>query len=284
MVERQKNNAATSADQPDTAVPSSLDAVGVVEAARTMNTVRTVDAVDVVDGEDMYHQREATFFSNPERPVSSSLGLNHTPIQWHTPSIPSATPSPQIYPTFDAMLESGISPIPSHLDAAFEGLFGPTQQVAFLAESNPAGTTPSALPSPPYHSSVNYYSPSGSSSSSSTSSMGKPFATPLSGICYKTSQTKSLLLHVAIRTRKKSMVRLLLRRGVSTINEQDTNGRTALHVAAQSGDEEMVETLMKHGADPKALDKHGRDALYCAVEQGHEQVVEMLLDAIPRND
>jgi len=80
------------------------------------------------------------------------------------------------------------------------------------------------------------------------------------------------------------MVRLLLRRGVSTINEQDTNGRTALHVAAQSGDEEMVETLMKHGADPKALDKHGRDALYCAVEQGHEQVVEMLLDAIPRND
>lgn len=76
------------------------------------------------------------------------------------------------------------------------------------------------------------------------------------------------------------MVRLLLRRGVSTINEQDAHGRTALHAAAQSGDEEMVETLLKHGADPKALDRHGLDALHCAVEQGHEEVVELLLDAI----
>jgi len=75
------------------------------------------------------------------------------------------------------------------------------------------------------------------------------------------------------------MVRLLLRRGVSTINEQDTDGRTALHVAAQGDDEEMVETLMKHGADPKVVDNQGLDALYCAVEMGHEEIVEMLLDA-----
>lgn len=76
------------------------------------------------------------------------------------------------------------------------------------------------------------------------------------------------------------MIRLLLRRGVSTINEQDSDGRTALHVAVQSGDEEMVETLMKHGADPKAVNKHGLDALHFAVKQGHEEIVEILLDAL----
>jgi ankyrin repeat protein len=46
----------------------------------------------------------------------------------------------------------------------------------------------------------------------------------------------------------------------------------------------MVETLIKHGADPKALDKHGLDALHCAVEQGHEKVVEILLDAIAQRE
>ncbi|KAK7190215.1 hypothetical protein PSPO01_03936 [Paraphaeosphaeria sporulosa] len=76
------------------------------------------------------------------------------------------------------------------------------------------------------------------------------------------------------------MVRLLLRRGVSSINEQDHNGRAALHIAAESGDEEIVEILMKHGANTKLLDKQGLDALHYAVEQGHESVVEMLLDGI----
>jgi ankyrin repeat protein len=80
------------------------------------------------------------------------------------------------------------------------------------------------------------------------------------------------------------MVRLLLRRGVSTINEQDTNGRTALHVAVQAGDEEIVETLMKLGADPKVVDNQGLDALYCAVKMGHEGIVEMILDAIARRE
>lgn len=80
------------------------------------------------------------------------------------------------------------------------------------------------------------------------------------------------------------MIRLLLRRGVSTINEKDSDGRTALHVTVQPVDEEMVETLMKHGADPNALDKHGLDALHCTVNQGHEEVVEILLDAIARRE
>lgn len=44
MVERQKTNATTSADQPDAAAPNDLD---------------TVDTVGAVDGEDLYYQQES---------------------------------------------------------------------------------------------------------------------------------------------------------------------------------------------------------------------------------
>ncbi|TVY34151.1 Protein TANC1, partial [Lachnellula occidentalis] len=304
--ERQKTNATTSTDQPDAAAPNDLNATGAVDA---------MEPVDIVDGKDLYYQQESEFLPNCESPVSSPWSLNHAPFQWHTPSISSGTSSPQIPYTFDAMLESNIIPSASHLDLMFDGLFDSglmdaespqryfPQPVAFWPESNdgalarpqlslsseaatpPAVNTPSSASlSPLYRSPVNSNSLNGSSSASSTSSMGQLLATQPSDICYKTSPTTIPLLHVAIRTRKKSMIRLLLRRGVSTINEQDSDGRTALHVAAQSGDEEMVETLLKHGADPKALDKHGLDALHCAVKQGHEEVVETLLDAIARRE
>jgi ankyrin repeat protein len=233
-------------------------------------------------------------------------------MQWHTPSISSVTPSPHLPHPYDAVLENGMTPNPSHLDVSFEGLSSPTdtesqryfhQQIAFLAEANDSAmarpqqlrpnelaTTPvainrpsSASASPLYRTPGTSYSPNGSSSASFTSSMNQLFATQPSGI-YKYPQTQMPLLHVAIRTRKKSMVRLLLRRGVSTINEQDTNGRTALHIAAQAGDEEIVEMLIKHGADPKVVDNQGLDALYCAVEMGHDEIVEMLLDVIARRE
>ncbi|KFY12770.1 hypothetical protein V492_03666 [Pseudogymnoascus sp. VKM F-4246] len=305
MVERQKINAATGADQPDATAPNDADAVGAVHA------VESVDTVGTPNGEGLYYLQESEFLSDYEGPVSSSWGLNNAPFQWHTSSVSSGTSSPQIQYTFDAMLESDIKPNPSHLDITFEGLFALDpreaesyqrylqQPVGFWAESNdgalarpqrliasevaipPAeNTPPSASPTPPHRSPANPYSPNSSSSASSTSSMDQLFATQPSGICYTPSPTRLPLLHVAIRTRKKSMIRLLLRRGVATINEQDSDGRTALHVAAQSGDEEMVETLVKHGADPKIIDKHGLDAIHYAVTQGHEEIVEILLDAI----
>ncbi|KAF1994527.1 hypothetical protein P154DRAFT_27864 [Amniculicola lignicola CBS 123094] len=95
--ERQKTNAATSAEQSDVTPPNGHDAGG------------TVDAVDAGDGEDMYYQREHAFLPNSDHPLSSSLGLNHTPIQWHAPPIPSVAPSPQIPHPFDAALDNGLN-------------------------------------------------------------------------------------------------------------------------------------------------------------------------------
>lgn len=300
MVERQKLNAATSADPPDAATPNDLD---------TLNAI----AVDDMDSESLYYRQAHAVLPSYEDSVPSSLGLDHAPIQWHTPSISSVTPSPHIPHTFDTMFGSGILPSPARTDVTIEGLFGLKdtdssrhyfqQQTAVLAESNEnaltrsqrmhpseiftisAATTPSsAYASPLYRSCVTAYSPSGGSSASSTSSMEQTSAGHPSNHGSKLCQTRPPLLHVATRTRKKSMVRLLLRRGVSTINEPDTNGRTALHVAAQYGDEEMVETLLKNGADPEILDKDGLDALHSAVEHGHEEVAEMLLDALAQRE
>ncbi|KAL5435443.1 hypothetical protein PMIN05_007252 [Paraphaeosphaeria minitans] len=299
--ERQKANTAPSADQLEAATFNDLD------------TVRNVDTATSLDSEDLYYQRDPTFPHNSphnsEQPVASSLGSNPAPVQWHLPSTFSVAPSPQIPHNFDTALDGRMTPNPSYLDVSYESLFGSTdtdwsrqyfhQQLAYLAESNdnalartqrvlpneiptpPAIMTPSsASTSPLYRSSISSYSPNRRSTVSSTSSMGQLVAAQPSSVCNKSSQIRYPLLHVAIRTRKKSMVRLLLRRGASKINEQDQHGRTALHIAAESGDEEIVEVLMKHGANSKLLDNQGLDALHYAVEQGHEDVVEMLLDAM----
>ena len=122
------------------------------------------------------------------------------------------------------------------------------------------------------------YLPDGSSVSAG--STGVEELSPKQSSTAAQNDGKVPLLHVAIRTQKKTMVRLLLRRGATTVDERDVHGRTALHVAVQRGDEEMVRTLLKHGADPEATDGCGLDALRLAVECGQEGIVEMLLDEI----
>ena len=59
---------------------------------------------------------------------------------------------------------------------------------------------------------------------------------------------------------------------------RDELGRTALHVAAELGDEALVALLLRHGADPHACDVHGKTAVYLAVSAGHSEAVEMFLE------
>ncbi|MCJ1405508.1 hypothetical protein MMC11_008736 [Xylographa trunciseda] len=44
----------------------------------------------------------------------------------------------------------------------------------------------------------------------------------------------------------------------SSINDQDRMGRTAISLAAQSGDRNMIERLLLKGADPRIVDQYGR--------------------------
>jgi len=60
---------------------------------------------------------------------------------------------------------------------------------------------------------------------------------------------------------------------------QDINGRTLLHYAADYGQGEVVSYLISQGADVNALDKHGISALLAAIWEGHTNCVKILLNS-----
>ena len=55
-------------------------------------------------------------------------------------------------------------------------------------------------------------------------------------------------------------------------------GKTPLHFAADRGNTAIVDTLLAHGADVKAVDDFDRcTPLHWAAQQGHTAIVEALL-------
>ena len=57
---------------------------------------------------------------------------------------------------------------------------------------------------------------------------------------------------------------------------QDEDGRTALHLAAMYGHDNVVEMLLEAKADLSTQDKWGRTVLHMAAENGYDKVVKML--------
>ena len=68
------------------------------------------------------------------------------------------------------------------------------------------------------------------------------------------------------------MVGLLLRNGANPNVKTDENKMTALFVAANEGDLEIVKILLKHGADPNIADIQGRTPLGIAEYRGYVEV------------
>lgn len=61
------------------------------------------------------------------------------------------------------------------------------------------------------------------------------------------------------------------------VNARDSQGKTALHAAAQGCQPEACALLIAHGAAPNILDLEGRSALWHAASQGARQTVAALL-------
>ncbi|KAI1172485.1 ankyrin repeat-containing domain protein [Nemania sp. FL0916] len=68
----------------------------------------------------------------------------------------------------------------------------------------------------------------------------------------------------------------------SQINAINHAGQTPLHTTAANGAASAVLALMQLGANRSAQDKQGRTALHLAAHNGHDDVVELLLQDIPR--
>lgn len=59
----------------------------------------------------------------------------------------------------------------------------------------------------------------------------------------------------------------------------DDNGETALHYAAQLGDQQMVEALLYYKAAVDPRDQFGNTPLHWAAQRGSTAVIQMLVDA-----
>ncbi|XP_056140784.1 receptor-interacting serine/threonine-protein kinase 4 [Lampris incognitus] len=83
-------------------------------------------------------------------------------------------------------------------------------------------------------------------------------------------------LHWAAQNGDEAITRLLLDRGAA-INETEGQGRTPAHVACQHGQENVVRVLLSRGADVRVKGKDNWTALHLAAWQGHLGIVKLLI-------
>uniref|UniRef100_A0A3Q3G206 Ankyrin repeat and kinase domain containing 1 n=1 Tax=Labrus bergylta TaxID=56723 RepID=A0A3Q3G206_9LABR len=86
-------------------------------------------------------------------------------------------------------------------------------------------------------------------------------------------------LIVAVLKRLHDIISLLLDHGAAT-DLGDEDQWTALHFAAQSGDDRTVRLLLDKGAAAEAREKAGWMPLHLACQNGHETVVRLLLSRL----
>ena len=85
-------------------------------------------------------------------------------------------------------------------------------------------------------------------------------------------------LHMASQAGNKDIIRLLCDNGVD-VNGSDQQGKTPLLLAAREGQNDMVAFLIENGADVNLVSNSQRSALYYATENGFTEIVEQLLMA-----
>jgi ankyrin repeat protein len=91
-----------------------------------------------------------------------------------------------------------------------------------------------------------------------------------------TNAMKNTPLHAAAAGRKADLVELLVREGADA-NARQEGGWTALHAAAQNGDREIVALLIANGADVKTRADNDQCALDFALIKGHQEIAELLV-------
>ncbi len=86
-----------------------------------------------------------------------------------------------------------------------------------------------------------------------------------------------------IRRNRIEDIRSFLANG-GNINTRDENGMTALSVAVDNGNAEMVEYLLRSGAKPDITDKWGQTALMLAAGRNDAANAKLLIEAGARTD
>ena len=88
----------------------------------------------------------------------------------------------------------------------------------------------------------------------------------------------AMRLHKAAEKGDSTRTHLLLSCGADP-NEADSEMMTPMHIAAQHGKVEVIQTLIKHGANmSEEAGQHQRTPLHCAVLEGHLAAVRVLVE------
>ncbi|XP_050520840.1 rabankyrin-5 isoform X2 [Daktulosphaira vitifoliae] len=83
-------------------------------------------------------------------------------------------------------------------------------------------------------------------------------------------------LHLAAASGNEMLVRSIILAG-ARVNDQDTMKRTALHIASETGHAPIISALLTNNANFDAVDCEGQNALHIACREGHLSVVQTLL-------
>jgi ankyrin repeat protein len=83
-------------------------------------------------------------------------------------------------------------------------------------------------------------------------------------------------LHVAAESGYEDVAQVLLAGG-AVVDARDVHGDTPLHLAASKGQRGMAELLLAHGAAIEALDTYKRTPLHAAAAAGFDNCVALLL-------
>lgn len=83
----------------------------------------------------------------------------------------------------------------------------------------------------------------------------------------------------AIKNNDLNTIKQICEKDGFDINEELSNGRAALHYAADDGHEQIVAYLLSKGANVNALDRYGISPLLAAIYGNHIECVETLLQS-----
>jgi len=108
---------------------------------------------------------------------------------------------------------------------------------------------------------------------------GAQVAPPPDMLTSEQDLTGYYLLHYAVDEGNIDMARLLIEKGKAPLNLPDQSGWTPLHLAAGHGYAEIVDMLLKQGADVNVKDKSGNTPLAWARKMETDEAVTSLIRA-----
>ena len=109
-------------------------------------------------------------------------------------------------------------------------------------------------------------------------------SSPLNWV-HKRPRGEEKTLHEAVKANNIASVKRLLEENAENkryINNKNTDGDTALHIAAKKGSFLIIECLLEAGANPFKENKQGLAPVYVGAEHGQFAGVQILLDAMAK--